>query len=60
MKKKVAKKKMKKILELFDEYKTYKEISDLVKLKQLPPFTLDQQIESINPYYVRSEAIKYG
>lgn len=61
MKKKVSKKqKVEKLLKLYRKYKTFKEVSDLVIKKKLPPLTLDQQIESINPYYIRSETIKYG
>jgi hypothetical protein len=61
MKKHSTKKsKIKKLLNLYEQYKTYKGVSDLVCKKKLPPLTLDQQIESINPYYIRSETIKYG
>ncbi len=61
MKKKVSKKqKVEKLLKLYKKYKTFKEVSDSVTKKKLPPLTLDQQIESINPYYIRSETIKYG
>lgn len=48
-----------KMLNLYQKYKTFKKVSDLVTKKTLPPLTLDQQIESINPYYIRNEAIKY-
>ena len=59
-KSKNRKQKIEKILTLYKKYKTFKETSDLVSKKKLPPFTLDQQIESINPYYIRSDTIKYG
>ncbi len=57
---KTKKQKIEKLLTLYKKYKTFKEVSDLVSKKKLPPLTLDQQIESINPYYIRSETIKYG
>lgn len=61
MQKRITKKnKVDKLLTLYKKYKTFKEVSDLVSKKKLPPLTLDQQIESINPYYIRSETIKYG
>lgn len=61
MKKQSAKnQRIEKLLNLYKKYKTFKEVSDLVTKKKLPPLTLDQQIESINPYYIRSETIKYG
>jgi len=56
----IKKQKIEKLLTLYKKYKTFKEASDLVSKKKLPPLTLDQQIESINPYYIRSETIKYG
>ena len=57
---KTKKQEIEKLLTLYKKYKTFKEVSDLVSKKKLPPLTLDQQIESINPYYIRSETIKYG
>jgi len=60
MKKKTSKKqRIEKLLNLYKSYKTFKQASDLITKKKLTPITLDQQIESINPYYVRNETIKY-
>lgn len=59
-KKPTTKQRAEKLLKLYRKYKTFKEVSDLVTKKKLPPLTLDQQIENINPYYIRSETIKYG
>ena len=60
--KKIARtqKKDKKLVKLYERYSQFKKISELVPKKSLPPLTLDQQIESINPYYVRNEFVKYG
>ena len=51
--------KIEKLIKLYEQYKHLKNISDIVPKKQLPPLTLDDQLENINPYYVRN-TIKYG
>lgn len=53
-------KKYKKMINLFEQYQTFRKISKMLPQRELPPLTLDQQIESINPYYVKNEVIKYG
>lgn len=58
-KRKLKKRKIEKLIQLYEQYKSLKEISDFVPKKQLPPFTLDEQLENINPYYVRNNVIRY-
>lgn len=53
-------KKNKKLIDLFEQYQTFRKVSKMMPTRQLPPLTLDQQIESVNPYYVRNEIVKYG
>ena len=61
MKKGIRKtKKHKKLIDLFEQYQTFRKVSKMIPGHNLPPLTLDQQIESVNPYYVRNEVIKYG
>jgi len=48
------------MINLFEQYQTFRKISKMLPQRELPPLTLDQQIESINPYYVKNEVIKYG
>ena len=55
-KKPIKKQDIRKLMEIYEQYKA----TDLSSKKNMPQLTLDQQIESINPYYIRSETIKYG
>lgn len=48
-----------KLIKVYEHYKSLKNISDVVPKKQVPALTLDDQLENINPYYVRN-TIKYG
>lgn len=57
---KLKKRKIEKLIQLYEHYKSLKKTSDFVPKKQLPPLTLDEQIENINPYYVRDNVIRYG
>lgn len=42
------------IIELYEKYKGLKEIPGFTPKKRLPPLTLDERLESINQFYVRS------
>jgi hypothetical protein len=42
------------IIELYEKYKELKGISGFIPKKRLPPLTLDERLESINQFYVRS------
>ena len=53
-------KKIDRLIKLYKSYEKLKDFSDFVPKKTLPPLTLDEQIESINPYYVKNEFIEYG
>lgn len=53
-------KKIDHLIKLYKSYEKLKGFSDFVPKKTLPPLTLDEQIESVNPYYVINELIKYG
>lgn len=53
-------KKHKKLIDLFEQYQTFRKVSKMIPKHNLPPLTLDQQIESVNPYYVKNETLKYG
>lgn len=52
--------KIDRLIKLYKSYEKLKGFSDFVPKKILPPLTLDEQIESINPYYVKNELTKYG
>jgi len=52
-------KKHKKLIDLFEQYQTFRKVSKMIPKRSLPPLTLDQQIETVNPYYVRNEIVKY-
>ncbi len=52
--------KIDRLIRLYKSYEKLKGFSDFVPKKTLPPFTLDEQIGSINPYYLKNELIKYG
>lgn len=49
-----------KLIELFQQYKGIKKLKDIVPKRSLPPLTLDERLENVNPYYVSNEIIKYG
>lgn len=53
-------KKIANIVKLYEQYKNDKKLREFVPKKKLPPLTLDEQLENINPYYVRNETLKYG
>ena len=42
------------IIEVYEKYKDLKRISGFTPKKRLPPLTLDERLESINQFYVRS------
>lgn len=48
------------LIELYQQYKTIKKFKESVPKKSLPPLTLDERLESVNPYYVSSETVTYG
>lgn len=50
----------KKLIDLYEQYQVFRRVSEMAPKKKLPPLTLDQQIESINPYYVRNEDATYA
>lgn len=52
--------KIDRLIKLYKSYEKLKGFSDFVPKKTLPPLTLDEQIENINPYYVKNELVKYG
>jgi len=49
-----------KLIKLYDRYRKLIGTSHHISPRQLPPLTLDEKLENINPYYVRNEHIKYG
>jgi hypothetical protein len=59
-KSKLQKKGIDKILKLYRQYKKFKGVFEPVVRIRKRPFTLDEQLENINPYYIRNETIKYG
>jgi GR25 family glycosyltransferase involved in LPS biosynthesis len=50
----------KKLIDLYEQYQVFRRVSEMAPKRKLLPFTLDQEIESINPYYVRNENVNYG
>ncbi len=47
------------ILELYNKYKELGLLVGHPINKEIPPLTLDEELENINPYYVRHDVIKY-
>ncbi len=49
-----------KTLEMYSKYKELGLIVGHPINKEMHPLTLDEELESINPYYVRQDVIRYG
>jgi hypothetical protein len=55
----IKKEKIERLIEAYARYRDLKKVADQFPRKELPPFSLDERLEQINPFYIRSYSVKY-
>jgi hypothetical protein len=55
----VKKQKIERLIEIYARYRDLKKVTDQFPRKELPPLSLDERLEQINPFYIRSYSVKH-